>query len=267
MRAMILAAGRGSRMGALTERTPKPLLTLAGLPLIEYHIRALASAGFNELVINVAWLGDQIMETLGDGQRFGLDIAYSIETDGALETAGGIAKALPLLGTEPFAVVNGDIWTDYPMHLLRTALNDKNKQSEMAHLVMVSNPVHNKWGDFYYETDAGGSRFYQLGSLRASGTPSQSGRIGGDHVEENSDTVTRRLSKLTFSGMGVYRPELFASITGRRSLGPLLHEWIAQQLVSACSFQGYWWDVGTPERLQEVNRFLTGEGSPIKFSG
>ncbi|MDH5573461.1 MAG: nucleotidyltransferase family protein, partial [Gammaproteobacteria bacterium] len=180
MKAMILAAGRGERMRPLTDHTPKPLLQVGGQALIEYHIKALIKAGINEIVINYAWLGQQIEQKLGDGKRYGARICYSPETPQALETAGGIIQALPLLGINPFMVINGDIWCDYPLIQL------PDEPQGLAHLVLVQNPEHNPQGDFSFN-----------GKTLA---------VEGEN-------------KFTFSGIGVYRPELFAGLSqGARPL-------------------------------------------------
>ena len=220
MRAMILAAGRGERMRPLTDQTPKPLLEVGGKPLIQYHIEALRDAGFTELVINHAHLGSQIVDRLGDGARFGVHLTYSAEPEGALETGGGIKQALPLLGEGAFLVINGDIWTDYPyQHLYR-------EPAGLAHLVLIDNPAHNPQGDF------------QLHGRRITATGS---------------------SKLTFSGIGVYRPALFAnSPAGAFPLAPLLRVAMRAGAVSGEYFQGRWQDIGTPQRLEELNRELAG---------
>jgi len=212
---MILAAGRGERMRPLTDRIPKPLLPVAGRPLIQHHIEALAQAGFGELVINHAHLGDQIEQALGDGSRWGMQINYSPEPAGALETGGGIFQALPLLGAAPFVVVNGDIWTDYDFsHLLLP-------ENSLAHLVLVDNPVHNPEGDF------------SLADGLVSEGPGE---------------------RLTFSGIGVYHPDLFANCRpGAFPLAPLLKTAMAQGRVSGEYYRGRWVDVGTPERLAEIN--------------
>lgn len=215
--AMILAAGRGERMRPLTDHTPKPLLLVAGKPLIEYHLEALAAAGFRRVVINVAWLGQQIMGRVGDGQRFGLEVLYSQEHPTALETAGGIRQALPLLGGAPFVVINGDVWTDYPLVSLKPP-------AALAHLVLVDNPPHHEQGDFAL----------------------QAGQV---MVADNN--------RLTFSGIGAYRPELFAGLAeGERPLAPLLRAAIAEEQVSGEYFRGRWIDVGTPARLQELEDVL-----------
>jgi MurNAc alpha-1-phosphate uridylyltransferase len=219
MKAMILAAGKGERLRPLTLHTPKPLVRAAGVPLIEYHVRALAAAGFTELVINHAWLGQQIEDYLGDGARFGVRIAYSAEGE-PLETGGGIFQALPLLGDQPFVLVNGDIFTDYPFAELRRPL------SGLAHLVLVDNPGHHVAGDFCLRS----------GQV----TDAQQG-------QEN----------LTYSGMAVLSPALFADCQpGAFKLAPLLRAAMTEGLVSGEQFGGCWVDVGTHERLAEVERLL-----------
>jgi Nucleoside-diphosphate-sugar pyrophosphorylase involved in lipopolysaccharide biosynthesis/translation initiation factor 2B, gamma/epsilon subunits (eIF-2Bgamma/eIF-2Bepsilon) len=218
MRAMILAAGRGERMRPLTDHTPKPLLRAGRHTLIEYHILALAQAGIRDLVVNHAHLGAQIEQALGDGSRYGVQIRYSPEGE-ALETGGGIFRALPLLGAEPFVVVNGDIWTDYPYAALPAA------PSGLAHLVLVDNPPQHPGGDFVLEGD---------GQVREGGGV-----------------------RLTFSGIGVYRPELFAGChPGRFPLAPLLRAAMARGQVSGERYGGGWIDVGTPERLAGLARRL-----------
>lgn len=222
MKAMILAAGKGERLRPLTLHTPKPLVRAAGVPLIEYHVRALVSAGFTELVINHAWLGQQIEDYLGDGERYGVSIRYSPEGE-PLETGGGIFKALPLLGDEPFVVVNGDIFTDYDFANLRRPL------SGQAHLVLVDNPPHHPKGDFL---------------------------LHGGQVE---DAVPGRDS-FTYSGIAVLSAALFAgSQPGAFKLAPLLRTAMAAGQISGERFSGRWVDVGTHERLDEVERLLTGE--------
>ncbi len=216
---MILAAGRGERMRPLTDHTPKPLLEAGGRPLIAYHLEALARAGVRDVVINHAHLGGQIEAALGDGSAYGLRIRYSPE-EIALETGGGIFQALPLLGTGPFVVVNGDIWTDIDLAQLRLA------EQDLAHLVLVANPSHHPAGDFVL--------------------------AGGRVVPEGS-------ARLTFSGIGVYRATLFDGCTaGRFPLAPLLRTAIAAGRVSGELHAGRWTDVGTPERLAELDRALRG---------
>jgi MurNAc alpha-1-phosphate uridylyltransferase len=218
MKAMILAAGRGERMRPLTDTFPKPLLEVGGKRLIEYHIEALRDAGITEIVINVAYLGQKIIDTIGDGGRYGVSIQYSVENE-ALETGGGIFKALPLLGEKPFLVVNGDVWTDIPFSSL------VGKAIEGAHLVLVDNPPHNPKGDFC---------------------------LNKEFVEpEGKD-------KLTFSGIGIYHPALFQNEKpGRFPLAPLLRDAMVQKKVSGEHFQGFWSDIGTPERLEELDQQLS----------
>lgn len=224
MKAMLLAAGKGTRMLSLTQHTPKPLLKAGGLSLIEHQIGKLAAAGFSELVINHAWLGDQIEQALGDGSRYGVSIAWSRE-DEPLETAGGIVQALPLLGPEPFVVVNADIWTDFPFAILRTALAG----TMQAHLVLVANPPHHQRGDFVLHE----SGLLDLPSADA----------GVTH---------------TYSGIAVYHPALFADISERKyPLLPVLKKAIGARQASAELFSGTWLDVGTPERLQWLDAQLT----------
>lgn len=216
MKAMILAAGRGERMRPLTDHTPKPLLLVAGEPIIVHTIRQLVSAGFTELVINHAHLGAQIEQYLGDGSRYGARIVYSAEGEQALETAGGIINALPLLGDERFLVVNGDIATDFPFARLRQ------QSVDLAHLVLVNNPEHHPEGDF---------------ALLSNGLV--------------SCTATK---KYTFSGIGLYSAKLFHQHpTGKYKLAPLLRDAMAKQAVSGEYFEGFWLDIGTPQRLAELN--------------
>ena len=218
MKAMILAAGRGERMRPLTDQTPKPLLKVAGRALIEYHIQALARAGFTRLVINYAHLGEQIIERFGDGSQFGVSIDYSPEPAGALETGGGIRHALPLLGDAPFVVVNADIWTDYPFDRLPWP-------DRLAHLVLVDNPEHHPRGDFAL----------------------QSGNV-----------VAQGDKRLTFSGIGVYHPELFSGQPDAAfPLAPLLSQAMQAGQVTGEFYAGEWRDIGTPERLAALDTFLT----------
>jgi MurNAc alpha-1-phosphate uridylyltransferase len=218
---MILAAGRGERMRPLTDHTPKPLLCVGGKPLIVWHLERLAQAGFSEVVINHAHLGSQIERALGNGSHWGLSIAYSAESV-ALETAGGIAHALPLLGDAAFLVVNGDTYTDVDFALIKSSLQPPN----LAHLLMVNNPPQHADGDF----------FYADGRLVATG-----------------------VLKLTFSGVGIYQPSLFAHINRGQAakLAPILREAITRLVVTASHYQGQWHDIGTPQRLQALDRQLT----------
>jgi MurNAc alpha-1-phosphate uridylyltransferase len=211
---MILAAGRGDRLRPLTDVKPKPLLEVAGKPLIEYHLEALAAAGFREIVINQGHLGDLLREHLGDGGRWGVDILWSDEQPEALETGGGIFKALPLLGSAPFLVVNGDILTAFPFARLRAV------KCDWAHLVMVPNPPQNPGGDFALQ----GAR------IRREGSPA-----------------------LTFSGIGVYHTRLFQGCSpGKFSVVPLLRDAMENHLVTGETFRGYWSDIGTAERLEQA---------------
>ena len=218
MKVMILAAGRGERMRPLTDHTPKPLLKVGGKPLIIWHLERLAQAGFKEIVINHAHLGEQIERALGNGNKWGLSIQYSPEKV-ALETAGGIANALHLLGSAPYLVVNSDIFTDIDFAELRLAT------SNLAHLVMVDNPPQHSNGDFALHD----------GKLSQKGEP-----------------------KLTFSGVGVYQPALFKELVQGQpaKLAPLLKTAMAQGLVTAQHHQGEWHDIGTPERLHQIDRCL-----------
>lgn len=215
MRAMILAAGRGERLRPLTDRVPKPLVPVAGRPLIEHHLQALAAAGFEDVVINVAHLADAITEALGDGGRFGLALHYSHEPPGALDTGGGIKQALPMLGDAPFAVINGDVFTDYDFGALRTGL----APGSDAHLLLVPNPPHHPAGDF---------------DLRRS-------RIATD------------APRYTFAGIGVYHPALFAGVDAVRfSLAAVLRPAIDAGRVGGAIHGGTWYDVGRPETLARV---------------
>lgn len=216
---MILAAGRGERMRPLTDHTPKPLLPVAGKPLITWHIERLARAGIRDLVINHAHLGHLIEQALGDGANWGVRIRYSPEGEGrALETGGGIFRALPLLGGGPFLVINADVWCDREFDRLTLAAGD------LAHLVMVDNPAHHPDGDFHLAQ----------GRLHAEGEP-----------------------RLTFSGIGVYDPALFAGCEpGVFPLAPLLRAAMQAGRVSGEHYQGRWTDVGTAQRLAELERTL-----------
>jgi N-acetyl-alpha-D-muramate 1-phosphate uridylyltransferase len=220
MRAMILAAGRGERMRPLTDAKPKSLLRAGGKPLIAWMIERLASAGVHEFVINHAYLGQMIEEELGDGARFGVRIAYSPEKE-ALETAGGIAKALQLLGDEPFIAAAADIYSDFDF----TRMVARSNKMELAHLVLVPNPLHHPEGDF---------------------------ALDGERVLSDGP------DRLTFSAMGLYRPELFAGIApgSRAQLAPLLRHAMDHGRVSGEVHRGEWRDIGTPQRLADLERDL-----------
>jgi MurNAc alpha-1-phosphate uridylyltransferase len=220
MKAMLLAAGRGERMRPLTDHIPKPLLRIGGQTLIERHLQALAQAGIQEVVINHAHLGGQLVAAIGDGSAYGVTVAYSSEPPGALETGGGICHALPLLGTDPFLVVNADIWTDFPFATLPA------RPDGLAHLVLVDNPAHHPGGDFSLQDQ----RVAALGPVR-----------------------------LTFGGIGVYRRELFAGCRAEPfPLAPLLRRAMDAGKVGGEYYSGTWFDIGTPQRLEEVNRLAAG---------
>ncbi|EKP0276844.1 N-acetylmuramate alpha-1-phosphate uridylyltransferase MurU [Aeromonas sp. A04] len=219
MKAMILAAGRGERMRPLTDSLPKPLLAVGGKPLIVHHIEKLAAAGVTTLVINHAWLGHKLVEALGDGSAFGVQIHWSAEAS-ALETAGGIVQALPLLGPAPFLVINGDTWLDLDYRTLVT----QPLGEDLAHLWLVPNPPQHPGGDF---------------SLNA-------GRV-------------QDAPAFTFSGVGLYDPAAFADLSpGARKLAPLLRDWMAQGRVGGTMLAGEWRDIGTVSRLRELDDQLLG---------
>ena len=222
MKAMILAAGRGERMRPLTDTTPKPLLMAGGKPLIVWHLERLAACGFRDVVINHAHLGDRIEAALGDGRAFGLSIRYSPEPPGALETAGGIAHALPLLGSEPFLVVNGDVWCDWDFRRAH-ALSHQH-----AHLVFVDNPPQHAGGDFC---------------------------LDGETVRYAADRIG---PTYTYAGTGVFAPEFFTDVPDGAvmKLRPLLDAAIARRELSGEHHAGRWVDVGTPERLAQLDQEL-----------
>ncbi len=230
MKAMILAAGRGERMRPLTDHMPKPLIPVAGRPLIEHHLLQLKAAGISDVVINLGWLGDQLREHLGDGAALGLSIAWSEEGWPALETGGGIFHALPLLGSAPFLLINGDVWCDYPLERLAARATSL-LANDLAHLLLVSNPPHNLGGDFGLAGDETGGRL-----------------------------ITACAEAHTFSGLSVLCPELFVDCTpGAFPLAPLLRDAAIRGRVSAELYRGNWIDVGTPERLATLEAQLTQE--------
>lgn len=219
MKAMILGAGRGERLRPLTDTTPKPLLRAGSRYLIEHHLFHLAENGITDVVINIAWLGQLIKETLGNGEKYNLRITYSDEGEQALETAGGIIKALPLLGDEPFLVINSDIWCDFDLSILI-----KHKMQSEAHLILVDNPDHNHKGDFALSD----------GYLQNSGEP-----------------------MYTYSGIGIYTKQFFdGQPPGKTPLAPIIREKIKQHRVTGVIHKGLWTDVGTIERLQILNDSL-----------
>ncbi len=216
MNAMILAAGRGERMRPLTDKTPKPLLKVHDKSLIVWHIERLASLGFSQIVINIDHLGDMIIKNLGDGSKWGINLLYSDERQsGALESAGGIIKALPLIESETFLVVNADIWCDYEFE------TNFDLQDDLAHIILVPNPKHNPDVDFALHKD----------------------RVSND---------TKR--RYTFSGIGYYSAKLFDGFKNQKmSLAPLLREAVEKNKVSGSLYDGRWYDIGTPQRLKEIN--------------
>ena len=217
---MLLAAGRGERMRPLTDVEPKPLLRVGGKPLIEYHLERLAGAGFREVIINTAWLGARIEAALGGGERFGLSITYSHERPEALETGGGIFRALPLLGPGPFLVVNGDVWTDIDF----AALRRDPPVNSLAHIVLVKNPPQHARGDF---------------------------RLENGWVAEGEGL------RHTYSGIGIYRPEFFAGCSpGKFPMLPLMRRAIAARELSGELHTGRWNDIGTVGRLQALDAEL-----------
>lgn len=218
-RAIVLAAGRGERLRPLTDAVPKPLVPVAGKPLIAYHLEALAAAGVSEVVVNLSWLGAQIRAALGSGTRYGIRITYSEEGSEPLETGGGIFRALPLLGSAPFLVVNADIWTEMDFRRCARLADDAD-----AHIVLTSNPAHHPRGDF---------------ALTA-------GRV-----------VDAPAERLTYTGVGVYRPEFFAGCTaGKFPLLPLLRRALAAGRLTGERFVGPWFDVGAPDRLAALEAWL-----------
>ncbi len=216
---MLLAAGHGKRMLPLTENTPKPLLKIGDLSLIEHHLVNLEQQGFKNIVINVAYLGEQIQNHLDNGNRFGLNITYSNESEtAALETAGGIANALKLIQSDPFLVVNADIWTDYRF------TNLLNKTTEPAYLVLVKNPDHNMKGDYSFS-------------------------------EDSSSLIRAHNESYTFTGIAKYQKSLFTNLPHKSfALAPIFNELIKANKLKGELYQGDWFDIGTPERLAEINK-------------
>jgi len=225
MKAMVLAAGRGERMRPITDRIPKPLVPVAGKPLIGYHLEALARAGVRDVVINLAYRGAQIREALGNGEAYGVRIQYSEEGPDPIETGGGIFKALPLLGDDPFLVVNGDVWTDFDF-----AWMPELAAGADAHLVMVPNPAHVAKGDFGVE---------------------------------DGFVVQRETDRFTYSGLGVYTARFFAGCQpGKFPLKPLLVRAIEARRLTGQVYRGVWIDIGTPQRLAELEAELRSPRSP-----
>jgi MurNAc alpha-1-phosphate uridylyltransferase len=231
MKAMILAAGRGERMRPLTDHCPKPLLKVAGIPLIEHHINKLAQCGITDIVINFAWLGEMIYSYLEDGKKFGVNITYSPEKQGALETAGGIIQALPLLtnnnNNEPFLLINGDVFTDFSFGEMPILADNC-----LAHICLVKNPEHNIKGDFIFDNN-------QL-----------------KNIEQQANSEVKKEFTYTFSGISIFRPIFFKNknIAQSLKLGPMLKKAVNQGKVSANILSCSWTDVGTPERLANLNK-------------
>lgn len=215
MIAMLLAAGRGERLRPLTDDVPKPLVEVGGEALLERHLRSLSTGGIETVVINLGWLGGQILERAGSGERFGLNIIYSQEGDNILETGGGIHRALPMLGGDPFLVVNADVFTDMPVPEIEL------RDGDLAHLVLVPTPAEKESGDF---------------------------ALSGGRVRNNGDSM------YTFSGISIYRPAFFDGCEpGRFSVVPMLRAAADDDRISGSIYDGLWRDVGTPERLAELN--------------
>ena len=212
---MILAAGKGERLRPLTESMPKALVEVRGETLLERHLRAVRRAGIDTVVINLGWLGEQIVDRVGSGGAYGLNVVYSPEGDNILETGGGIHRALPMLGDAPFLVINADIYTDMILPAETLPPND------LGRLVLVPTPAYRQRGDF---------------------------ALDGDRIANDGDTL------LTFSGVAIYRPEFFAGCApGRFPLAPMLRDAAAAGRLGGVRYDGFWRDVGTPERLRELN--------------
>ena len=218
IKAMILAAGKGERMGELTHDCPKPLLMVRDQPLMVYHLKKLAAIGVKDCVINVRYLGEKIQQALGDGRQFNINIHYSVETE-ALETAGGIIQTLDFFESKPFIVMSADVLSDYSLEKLLNALNDEKK---LAHLVMVNNPSHHREGDFAINADS----FLSLEG-----------------------------KKLNYAGIGIYHPQLFEDYTpGYRKIGDVMKEGISKRCITGEHYDGKWLNVDTPERLALAQR-------------
>ncbi len=230
MRAMILAAGRGERMRPLTDHTPKPLLPVGGKPLIAWHLERLARSGFRDVVINHAWLGEQIEQALGDGSRHGLRLSYSAETQ-ALETAGGIAKALPFFNDEPFLVINGDVWCDWDPAQAGDIARRLRQNQDRLWMLLVDNPTHHPAGDFALDEDDR--------PVEKTGRPEE--------------------PTYTFSGIGIYEPSLFERIPAGQAMRllPILQGALRARAAVAARHGGQWHDIGTPQRLQQLEAQLS----------
>lgn len=231
--AMILAAGRGSRMRPLTDHTPKPLLRVGDKSLIEWHLSRLAQAGITQLVINHAWLGQQIEDTLGNGSRYGVQIQYSAENP-ALETAAGIKKALPLLGEAPFLVISADVWTDWNAALAFYMRARLQTEQALAHLLLVPNPSHNPNGDFNFDANT------------------------GLVLPHNEPPTAAHSTRYTYSGIGVFSPAFFTAVSASipTPLRQPLQVALQDKKVLGTIYQGVWADIGTPQRLQQIEQSL-----------
>jgi MurNAc alpha-1-phosphate uridylyltransferase len=228
MKAMILAAGRGTRMAPLTDTCPKPLIPLCGKPLIVHHLEKLAAAGITDIVINHAWLGEQLEQTLGNGSSWGIKIQYSPENE-ALETGGGVYQALPLLGEDAFLLINGDVWTNWDYS---EVMNTSLQEGELGHLWLIDNPAHNPQGDFCLDE----------------------GKV--------LDTALLNETALTFSGISLLSPQLWAECTsGAYPLAPMLRSAMLQQQITGSKLNADWVDVGTPQRLSDLEQRLCGDSS------
>lgn len=228
MKAMILAAGRGTRMAPLTDTCPKPLIPLCGKPLIVHHLEKLAAAGITDIVINHAWLGEQLEQTLGNGSSWGIKIQYSPENE-ALETGGGVYQALPLLGEGAFLLINGDVWTNWDYS---EVMNTSLQEGELGHLWLIDNPTHNPQGDFCLDE----------------------GKV--------LDATLQNEKALTFSGISLLSPKLWAEWTsGAYPLAPMLRSAMLQQQIIGSKLNADWVDVGTPQRLYDLEQRLCGDSS------
>lgn len=232
---MILAAGRGTRMRPLSDHTHKGLLKIAGETLLERHLKRLAAIGIRDVVINVSYLADQIQNYLGNGQQFGVTIHYSIEKS-ALEVGGGLINALPLLGKEPFIVVNCDVWTDYPFqkltHVLENKMNENNSEEhKLGHLILVNNPAHNAQGDFHLANN-------------------HKVELIDPALQSNGDTT----KNYTYAGIAVYHPKLFQQYktASAQAMLPILKDAIMKEQITGEFYNGLWSDIGTPDRLAAI---------------
>ena len=278
MKAMILAAGRGERMRPLTDHCPKPLLTVGNKPLIVWHIERLVQAGIHEIVINYAWLGHQFPQMLGDGSQWGAKLHYSPEQS-ALETAGGIARALPLLGEGVFLVISGDIYTDFDFASLHArATMMQSQASPLMHLILVDNPDYHPEGDFGLEKDhvvlIKPSQFRDLCTIRRTRQDQGAQHAATETYQidrgESEYRATQRLVgaascaevSLTYANIGLYNTCSFAQLDPQcpAKLAPLIHQAIAHNVVSGEHYRGTWHNIGTPEQLYALDHLLKHQG-------